>query len=68
MIETVSDMISTVVMVLMALAGFYILFVVSDAHHAERMRDMEENYYSFFDNLQDEYEDSDGDREDSYFE
>lgn len=56
MLESVSDMISFIVMCGMTLAGFYCLFVVSDSHHNESMKKREEAYYSFYESMNDDYD------------
>jgi len=57
MLESISDMISFVITCLFTLIGLYILFVISDKHHDEVMKKREEIYYSFYENVDDEYDD-----------
>ena len=56
MLESISDMISFVITCLFTLIGLYIFFVISDKHHDEVMKKMEEIYYSFYENVDDEYD------------
>ena len=57
MLESINDMISFVITCLFTLIGLYILFVISDKHHDEVMKKREEIYYSFYENVDDEYDD-----------
>ena len=60
MLECMSDYLSLISMSLITLAGFYWLFVISNEQHAEAVRNREEKYYSFYESLDDEYDDSQG--------
>lgn len=57
MIESVGDFISLLVSGFFTAAGLYLLFVISDKHHDEAMKRREEKYYSYFESMDDEYDD-----------
>ena len=65
MIESISDFISLLVSGFFAFVGLYYLFVMTDKHHDEAMKRREEKYYSYFESMDDEYDDN---RDEPYYE
>ncbi len=66
MLENINDYFSFIAMFLGALMAFYALFVVTDSHHDQIMKDRQESYYSYYENTDDEFEEEN--RSDPYFE
>ena len=58
MLECMSDYLSLISMSLITLAGLYWLFVISDERHEAAVKNREEKYYSFYESLDDEYDNS----------
>lgn len=59
MIETVSDFLSIVILIVMILYGFYCLYIVSLKHHEAILKVMEKKYYQYYDSSLDEEEEDD---------
>lgn len=53
MLESVSDLVSLIVMILFVAAGVYYLYVVSDLHRSIELKKREERYYRLYDDLGD---------------
>jgi hypothetical protein len=53
-LETFDDILSLAAVVFFAIAGLYFLVSVSNRHHEARMRAMEERYYRYYDNADDD--------------
>ncbi|MBE6111190.1 MAG: hypothetical protein E7194_12355 [Erysipelotrichaceae bacterium] len=66
MLENINDYFSFITIFLGALMAFYTLFVVTDSHHDQLMKDRQENYYSYYENADDEFEEEN--RSDPYYE
>ena len=58
MLECMSDYLSLIVMVLITISGFYMMFVITDSQHDAAVRNREEMYYSFYESMDDEFDDS----------
>ena len=65
MLETMNDYISLGVLVFLVLAGIYLFIVVVDKHYSRVMLDRQEHYYSFYENMDDEF---DNEKSDTYYE
>ena len=66
MLENMTDYFSFITCVISAFAGLYILFIITDKHHDEIMKDRQERYYSFYENTDDDFDDEN--RSDPYYE
>ncbi len=58
MLENISDYLSLIVLVISAVSGLYILFSIQDRRHHEEMKKRQESYYSFYENMNDEFDDT----------
>lgn len=54
MLESVSDLVSLVVMIVFVLFGIYYLFKISNLHRSMELKRREEIYYSLYDDLGDD--------------
>ena len=59
MIETVSDFLSIVILVVIILYGFYCLYIVSLKYHEAILKIMEKKYYQYYDSSLDEEDEDD---------
>lgn len=66
MLENINDYLSFAAMFLGVAMAFYFLFVITDSHHDQIMKDRQERYYSYYENTDDEFDDEN--RSDPYFE
>lgn len=57
MLETLGDMISLVVTAGFVIAGVIVFFMVSNEHYAENMKEREDRYYSFLEDMDDRSDD-----------
>jgi len=60
MLENINDYLSFAAVFMMAALAVYLLFVVTDSHHDQLMKDRQERYYSFYE--------TDENRSDPYYE
>lgn len=63
MLENLSDYISFGVLIALIVMMLYILFVISNQHHALDMKKREEAYLAYLDEADDDYTDSKGEEE-----
>lgn len=66
MLENINDYLSFAAMFLGVIMAFYFLFIVTDSHHDQVMKDRLERYYSYYENTEDGFDDEN--RSDPYFE
>lgn len=66
MLEDINDMISLIVMIVFVIIGLWLLFVVSDRHHADTVKRREERYFSLYEDLEDA-SDSEEDQDGPYY-
>lgn len=57
MLESMNDVLSLAASLFILCGGLYILFMVSDKHRDEMMKKREENYYSLYEEMDDEFDD-----------
>ncbi len=57
MIENLSDFLSVAVTAAFSLAGFYLLYQANISHYEKNMRYLEERYYRYYDESDNEYDD-----------
>ena len=62
MIESISDFLSVAVTVLLCLAGFYVLYRAIAQHRFHVLQRMEESYYRFYDDTDEDDADPYNDR------
>ena len=60
MLENISDYLSLFILILAAAGGLYILFTITDRSHHEAVQKRQERYYSFYETMDDEFEDGSG--------
>lgn len=65
MLESVSDLVSLIVMIAAVLVGFYFLYSLTNLHRSMELRRHEETYYSLYDEISDSDEDESEDRVDT---
>ena len=58
MLENIGDYLSFFTMVGAAAAGLYLLFSITDSHHDAQMKKKQERYYAFYENSDDNLDDS----------
>lgn len=66
MLEDINDIISLIVMIVSVLVGLWLLFVVSDRHHADTVKRREERYFKLYEDLEDASE-SEDDQDGPYY-
>lgn len=66
MLENINDYFSFITCAVSAFAAFYFLFVITDSHHDQIMKDRQERYYSYYENTDDDFDDEN--RSDPYYE
>lgn len=66
MLEDINDMISLIVMIISVIAGLWLLFAVSDRHHADTVKRREERYFRLYEDLEDASE-TDDDQDGPYY-
>lgn len=59
MLESLSDLVSLVVVFCFVLCGIYLLYVVMDRHRDADLRRKAERFYNLYDELDDEDEEND---------
>lgn len=57
MLENLGDMLSLIVTIVFVITGIVLFFIVSNEHYAENMKEREERYYSFLEDMDDRYDD-----------
>ena len=60
MLESMSDYLSVGVVVFFVLAGLYLIFRSHDKNYQQTMKNLEESYYRYYDNVDDEPDDDSG--------
>ena len=63
MLESVSDLVSLIVMIASVLAGIYYLYSVSNLHRSIELKKKEDNYYSLLDDLSSDEDDEEDSRD-----
>jgi hypothetical protein len=66
MLENINDYLSFAAVCMMAALAVHLLFVVTDSHHDQLMKDRQERYYSFYETASDDFDDEN--RSDPYYE
>lgn len=66
MLENINDYLSFAAAFMMAALAVYLLFIVTDSHHDQIMKDRQERYYSFYETANDDFDDEN--RSDPYYE
>lgn len=61
MLESLSDYLSLAVLFFFLLAGIYAFYVVSDSNHSKNVKERENRYYEFLNEMEDDTEDGDDD-------
>lgn len=57
MIESLSDFLSVAVTAVFSLFGFYLLYQANISHYEKNMRYLEERYYRYYDETDNEFDD-----------
>lgn len=64
MLETFSDYLSIYVLLFFVIVGLYFLFAVSSKKHEQKVKQLEERYFSLLEELDNTYEEDSDDEDD----